>query len=374
MQEISTLLNPQSILAGVAVGAESQIQQAPSADKTQFSDLLGLLISPETIESQVEASPDGLLEMATDSPQIGNNLPLEDPLITAEDSQQEVFLLTPFPVLPVTGDIKVDSAKNTFVPPPVVGEISGYQLKSLSVENTANSLKTPEVQVKANPETGFEKSISSAQFNSKAEIALIQLKENRFETDSSITKNVISEVQLAPAKDNSLLNNTAQVLSPMAQTSVNTENRASVVLNNHPQNPAFTPELGQKVSMMIAKDIKQAHMHLNPPELGPIDVRITFKKEEASVLFTAHHSVTRESLDAAIPRLREMIQNEGINLANVDVEQHQKQQQDPDNHSFAQESQNEAFTGKETLTNDLREINQLRYDVEISPYRVDSFA
>lgn len=85
--------------------------------------------------------------------------------------------------------------------------------------------------------------------------------------------------------------------------------------------PGWGEELGGKVVWLINQQQQSAELRLNPPHLGPIEVRITIQQDQASVAFTAHHAVTREALEAAIPRLREMLGEQGLNLVNVDVSQ-----------------------------------------------------
>ena len=62
-----------------------------------------------------------------------------------------------------------------------------------------------------------------------------------------------------------------------------------------------------------------AQMHLFPPELGPIDVRIQMNNDQASILFSSQHASVRDSIENAIPRLREAMQSAGLNLADVNV-------------------------------------------------------
>lgn len=86
--------------------------------------------------------------------------------------------------------------------------------------------------------------------------------------------------------------------------------------------PGWSEELGGKVVWLINQQQQGAELRLNPPHLGPLEVRITIQQDQASVAFTAHHAVTREALEAAIPRLREMLGEQGLNLVDVNVSQH----------------------------------------------------
>jgi flagellar hook-length control protein FliK len=92
-------------------------------------------------------------------------------------------------------------------------------------------------------------------------------------------------------------------------------------------------ELGQKVVWMVGQQKQTAELQLNPPNLGPLEVRISINQDQMSATFVSHHAAVREAIEAAIPRLRDMLADGGIALGNVAVgaesfaQQQQQQQQ-----------------------------------------------
>lgn len=77
--------------------------------------------------------------------------------------------------------------------------------------------------------------------------------------------------------------------------------------------------VGEKVVWMANQGHQVAELHLNPPNLGPLEVRLTISNDQASALFVSHHSAVREAIETALPRLREMLADNGIMLGNVTV-------------------------------------------------------
>jgi flagellar hook-length control protein FliK len=77
--------------------------------------------------------------------------------------------------------------------------------------------------------------------------------------------------------------------------------------------------VGEKVVWMANQSHQVAELHLNPPNLGPLEVRLTIINDQASALFVSHHSAVREAIETALPRLREMLADNGIMLGNVTV-------------------------------------------------------
>ena len=60
-------------------------------------------------------------------------------------------------------------------------------------------------------------------------------------------------------------------------------------------------------------------MSLSPPDLGPVDVRITVANDEASVQIAAPTSAAREAIQEALPRLKEMMEQSGVRLNDAGV-------------------------------------------------------
>jgi flagellar hook-length control protein FliK len=99
--------------------------------------------------------------------------------------------------------------------------------------------------------------------------------------------------------------------------------------------------LGEKVVWMAGRKLQVAEMQLNPPELGPLKISLTISNDQASAQFISQHAAVREAIEAAMPRLREMLAEGGITLGNTSVsaESFREQAQTP------QESRSRAAFG-----------------------------
>jgi flagellar hook-length control protein FliK len=86
-----------------------------------------------------------------------------------------------------------------------------------------------------------------------------------------------------------------------------------------------TPEFGQgfadRVSWMVDNNLNGAKLQVNPPQLGPIDVRISIQGDQAQVSLTAHSAVTRDALESSSSKLREMLGAQGFAQVSVDISQ-----------------------------------------------------
>jgi hypothetical protein len=90
-------------------------------------------------------------------------------------------------------------------------------------------------------------------------------------------------------------------------------------LNTPVGQPGWDKAVGERIQWMVNQNVQQAEIKLTPPNLGPMEIKISLQNDQTSVTFIATQAPTREALEASIPRLREMFGEINLNLANVDV-------------------------------------------------------
>jgi flagellar hook-length control protein FliK len=76
-----------------------------------------------------------------------------------------------------------------------------------------------------------------------------------------------------------------------------------------------------RVAWQIAENIQEAQIHVNPLELGPVEVRVRVSEDQATVHFHTQHGQARETIEKAIPELREVLSQSGLHLADANVSQ-----------------------------------------------------
>ncbi|MBN2701783.1 MAG: flagellar hook-length control protein FliK, partial [Methylothermaceae bacterium] len=83
--------------------------------------------------------------------------------------------------------------------------------------------------------------------------------------------------------------------------------------------PEWADELGQRLIWMRGKSVQAAEMRLNPPQLGPVEVRVQVHEDQTSVQFASSHAAVREAIESALPRLRELFNTQHLQLDHVEV-------------------------------------------------------
>ena len=119
--------------------------------------------------------------------------------------------------------------------------------------------------------------------------------------------------------------------SPLSPNTPSATAPASTAIPLPITHPDWDQALGQRVMWLVNQNVQGAELRINPPQLGPVEMRIVMNNDQATVSFTSQHAAVREALEAAVPRLRDMLSDNGLNLANVNVSQHSFAQQRQDN-------------------------------------------
>ncbi|MFT6114156.1 MAG: flagellar hook-length control protein FliK [Oleispira sp.] len=84
---------------------------------------------------------------------------------------------------------------------------------------------------------------------------------------------------------------------------------------------AWGDAITERITMNAAKDIKQVTIHLDPPELGSLELKLQIKDDQqAHVQVQVQNPQVKEALESSAQRLREMLASQGLELSEFDVQ------------------------------------------------------
>lgn len=151
-------------------------------------------------------------------------------------------------------------------------------------------------------------------------------------TNISVSKaaaNVVTfaqEVELSDKLDASMAVPLTQAATPqanlvqsMANVSPIATQATQLVIDTPVTQKQWGNEFSQKITWMATQQDQHAELHLNPAQLGPVDVVIKVSGDQATAQFTSAHAAVREVIEQSIPKLREMLADNGIMLGNTTV-------------------------------------------------------
>ncbi len=98
---------------------------------------------------------------------------------------------------------------------------------------------------------------------------------------------------------------------------------ASMSLPGH--HPQWGMQFQQRLSWLVGKNVSSAEIHLNPPELGALQVKIDQRQDSTVVTITSHNASTRDLMESNAYRLKELFSEQGLELLDVEVNDGQEQ-------------------------------------------------
>lgn len=347
--------------AGDTPTAGEQNQEASDVAVVAIDVLLSANAAPDEVEAEATL-PETLLGLTTDTV---TQLPVTDEaaneavvsgesLDPAQDSEG-VIVLDPSllglkaEAAPIVGSLPGDVADASLAPltvstPQTTAGISASLTDARLLTGQANATPlgqsigdalavtdaaiTGEVDALVDAESNGSENPDFLLLNSKA--ALNKLAETTM-TDPALDKTTVGADILKSAPVSTVVEGLARLTEAQSPSA-----RAFVVQTGVPVpvgSPQWSQAVGDKVLWLAAQNVSAAEIRLDPPELGPMQVKVTVNQDQASVTFTSPHPAVREALDQQLNRLREMFSEQGLNLVNVDVSDKSFTQREQDEHS-----------------------------------------
>ena len=118
----------------------------------------------------------------------------------------------------------------------------------------------------------------------------------------------------------------AQAGTDPAQQSRDKSQLLSAVHLSNAQQAA--PELAERMTLMIGQKWHEAEIQLEPQGLGKMSIQLSIDQDQkASVQFVVQQGNARELLEQALPKLRDMLASQGVQLGQTSVQQQAAGQQ-----------------------------------------------
>ncbi|MBF0676276.1 flagellar hook-length control protein FliK [Pseudomonas sp.] len=114
-------------------------------------------------------------------------------------------------------------------------------------------------------------------------------------------------------------------VNPLTQAVSQANTAAAREAATVPQQPLSMSQNGwseavvERVMWLSSQNLKSAEIQLDPAELGRLEVRISLNQEQTQVSFASPHAGVRDALEGQLQRLRDMFNQQGMNLVDVNV-------------------------------------------------------
>ena len=177
-----------------------------------------------------------------------------------------------------------------------------------------------------------------------------------FENTNEVNQSKISELVPSDFKvENTPFSMPAVIKNMVSQTTVSQSGIPDLSLDIPVAEPEWSQGFNQQIIWLGQQKINSAQIKLNPQEFGPLEVNIHMLKDEATLKITTHTLQIRDLVEQALPRLREMMAEQGVNLAQVNIDSHEHKEQTP--HS---EVERDDQSAAQLITEEVAETLQVR--------------
>lgn len=104
-------------------------------------------------------------------------------------------------------------------------------------------------------------------------------------------------------------------------------------------------QLAQQAQVVVSQNLQEADIQLNPSQLGHLKIQVRMEQGEVQIQFVAQNPQARELLEQALPRLREMLTQQGMQLAQGQTGQQGQQPQQGGQQQSQQQILNQQQSG-----------------------------
>lgn len=326
---------PVSGLNPTISGLNDLFSGSTSGENNLFNQLFGVIFSSDlSVDELNETMPEGFISLIQQIVEPGNTLPLSAPALPLTETQLDHFkqILTNF-----SGQTQATVANNL----PITLTPAASELLD-EAAFTAQQLKTDIKEFKGQMETLADNlKMLLANNNAKTSVGTPIVDSQNFTGTSN--------------SGSSFLANLNSIFSANMGTQ-------DIELPIRVGEPGWDKSLSSKMLLLFGRDQQSIEMKLNPAKLGPLEVRLSMQQDQANITFLSSHATVREAVELALPRLREMLSSNDIQLASAQVSDHPAKD---NKQGFNMEGDTQAGSGHHTNNGQSAETDEDRSENSI---------
>lgn len=291
-------------------------QSAQASDDSQKPQMFDQVLSDTTAVQKPES------KTSTAKPK-ASSADTKDPSKPEESTSPDIALLMSLlPALPPS-----DAAPATATTPAQDAAIAAIAaIAAVAIPPTASGRATPAQTSPAISQTPLSDALKStspiivaAAVQGAATDASLMI-EGRVTDKANLFASVLANIESPATPTAPMLAVPTQQAPTMTAVALALPVTAPGVLDELPiSNGEWPAALGHRVLWAVGEGMQKVEISVSPQDMGPINVHIRIENDKTDIRFTAAHALTRDALEASIPRLRDMFSQQGLNLSQAQV-------------------------------------------------------
>jgi len=206
--------------------------------------------------------------------------------------------------------------------------ISNSVIQRLAIQNPAvfnPDIANQAIEINADATKRYLQAEKSTQTETHLQSTVLLGKESLLIAEGALleTKPAATTLQLLSYSESLQSNINFSSRSDLPQLPLSLKQASEPVPTMQQMIQRFAPVMKQQLIAMVSQGIGHAEIRLDPPELGQLMVRIQVQGDQAQVQFQVAQSQTRDVLEQAMPRLKDLLSEQGLQLTDSQVSQQQ---------------------------------------------------
>ena len=143
----------------------------------------------------------------------------------------------------------------------------------------------------------------------------------RAASDDSVAGSSQKSMEVSPSTTTEAQTSASGMLATAPTTQSSHGTSAALPVSTPLHDSGWSSDFAQKVVWVATSQNQTAELTLNPPNMGSIEISLHIDKDNATATatFTSANAEVRETIETALPRLREMLAGIGIELGQTNV-------------------------------------------------------
>ncbi|MDR7119237.1 flagellar hook-length control protein FliK [Rheinheimera soli] len=224
-------------------------------------------------------------------------------------------LIAPAPASDVKVSVQAQSAAAIVAPVAQQTKAATAEVK-VTTEEALKQLQA--ATVSAQGEQGASSSSGGSEQQNKAETLLSVIEQQK------VINPLVTETNSFSSQLKSSLEKTNAAITMTGREAVAEQSQKQVDPLGQKLNliqPEASNQLKEKMLMMVKDKVHTAEIRLDPSELGSMQIKISLQQDQMSVQFMVQQGNAKELMEQQMPKLRELLQQQGIELSQGSVQQ-----------------------------------------------------
>ena len=343
------------------VGSDDNSKPFDQQLETEINRHTDSSVESETADQQMTVPLSDEIEKITSPTEVAESSLVLASLLTdnSEEENPDLAAGNPLPIQAGVNVVPTETAKSS-------QQLAGEKMQAMPGLTLAKSNQSLLKPIQQNQKSGAVAMISETQSSETTDLAELLAQPDRKNTeaakqpaDTLVAKNEWLDVSRATRNQGFQQVASAPVVNDTTVKDISSPLNQTIQLQTPVTQKSWGQAFAQQISMMISNGQQQvAEMQLNPARMGSIAVRVSVEEETANISFVTTQTAVKEAIEVSLPRLKEQLEQQGLDLGHVDVSSRDAEQPSDD------DANSQLFSREDEVDTEASALEEINFTYE----------